>query len=474
MTSQTRPNPQRSKASTRAFERILVVDDEQNIRFLLEEVLTTEGYEVVTAGSGDEALEKMGAAPCDLVLSDVRMPGMDGLTLLERLLAIHPEVVVIIMSAYGNVDSALSAIKAGAYDYLSKPFKPAEAVLAIRKADERERLKQENRSLRSVLNKSKEGGSLGKMVAQSAPMQDLFRTIRKVAEYKSTVLISGESGTGKELVARALHDLSPRAKKSFIAVNCGAIPEALLESELFGHRRGAFTDATSDKNGLFWEANQGTLFLDEIGELPLVLQVKLLRVLQEEEIRRVGDARPIKVDVRVIAATVRNLQKEVDEGRFRQDLFYRLNVLPVTLPALRERMEDVPPLIAHFVERNNVRLGMSIAGVVPSAMKSLMAYRWPGNVRELENTVEHAMVLAESEMIDLDSLPPKLRVPENPVQRALASGDLSIKRASRHIEEELIRRALTQTGGNRTSASKLLEISHRALLYKIKEYGIEL
>ena len=458
-----------------APKRVLVVDDEENIRVMLATVLEQEGFEVGTAPGGREALEILTDQPFDFLLTDVRMAKMTGLELLGRVREAHPELVVIVMSAYGNVDSALEAIKKGAYDYISKPFKPAEVILVLRKAEERERLQRENRRLRSDLARFRgERPGLGGMVARSAVMERVFRTIRKVAEYKSTVLIQGESGTGKELVARALHDESPRARGPFVPVNCGAIPEALLESELFGHKKGAFTDATQDKRGLFTEANGGTLFLDEIGELPLALQVKLLRVLQEQEVRRVGDSKAIKIDVRVVAATVRDLAQESKEGRFREDLYYRLNVLPVELPPLRERSEDVTALVEHFVRSNNERLGLSFAGVTPEAMKLLLAYSWPGNVRELENTIEHAMVLAESELIDEASLPPKLRVLADPIQATLVSGELSIKRTSRIIEEELIRRALTETGGNRTSACRLLEISHRALLYKIKEYGIDL
>jgi two-component system response regulator AtoC len=380
-------------------------------------------------------------------------------------------MVVIMMSAYGSVDTAIEAMKRGAYDYIAKPFKPDEVVLVLRKAEERERLKQENIKLRSDLEKIKYGG-FGKMVARSAAMEEMFKTIRKIAEYKTTVLIQGESGTGKELVARAIHDHSPRSGQAFVPVNCGAIPENLLESELFGHVKGAFTDASRDKKGLFAEADGGTLFLDEIGELPFNLQVKLLRVLQEEEIRRLGETRGAKVDVHVVAATVRDLAADAKAGRFREDLFYRLNVLPLHLPPLRERVEDVPALVEHFIGRNNLRLGLSIRGIAPDALKVLLDYPWPGNVRELENTVEHAMVLAETEVIEVDSLPSKIRESRDRIRMTLLSGELSIKKTNRIIEEELIRRALKKTGGNRTNAAKILEISHRALLYKIKEYGI--
>jgi two-component system, NtrC family, response regulator AtoC len=454
------------------LKSILVVDDEENIRLMLGSVLGAEGYDVVLADSGAQALKAMKEQTFDLVLSDIRMPKMTGLELLDAALQISPQTVVIMMSAYGSVDTAIEAMKRGAYDYIAKPFKTDEVVLVLRKAEERETLKRENLKLKSDLQQIKGEAGFGRMISRSPGMQEIFRTIRKIAEYKTTVLIQGESGTGKELVAKAIHDSSPRSSAPFVAVNCGAIPENLLESELFGHCKGAFTDARQDKKGLFSEADNGTLFLDEIGELPLNLQVKLLRALQEEEIRRVGDTRDIKVDVRVVAATVRDLAEDVTSGRFRQDLFYRLNVLLLCMPPLRERMEDIPALVEHFTKLNNVRLGMEHAGIMKDAMKLLMDYPWPGNVRELENSIEHAMVLSESVTIEATDLPPKIQQNKDRIQKTLGSEELSIKKTTRIIEEELIRRALKQTGGNRTNASKILEISHRALLYKIKAYKI--
>jgi two-component system response regulator AtoC len=303
-------------------------------------------------------------------------------------------------------------------------------------------------------------------------MVEIFRTITKIADLKTTVLVTGESGTGKELVARAIHARSQRKSGPFVAINCGAIPENLLESELFGHRKGAFTDATSDRRGLFEEASGGTLFLDEVGELPQNLQVKLLRVLQEENIRRLGDTRDVKVDVRIIAATHRDLNADVKAARFREDLFYRIHVLTIHIPPLRERREDVGLLIDHFVARNNARLGTNIRGVSSEARKLLLEYAWPGNVRELENTIERAMVLGESDLLEVTDLPERVREALDPVHVHLASGELSIKKTSAAIEEILIRRALQKTKGNRTRAADLLEISHRALLYKIKDYKI--
>jgi two-component system, NtrC family, response regulator AtoC len=311
------------------------------------------------------------------------------------------------------------------------------------------------------------------MVGLSRGMQEVFRTIEKVAQHKASVLITGESGTGKELVARAIHRLGPRAHERFVAINCGAIPATLLESELFGYRRGAFTDAVRDKAGLFEEATGGTLFLDEIGELPVELQVKILRALQEEEIRRIGDNASIKIDVRVIAATLRDLSDDIRTGHFREDLFYRLNVLPIALPPLRDRREDIPALVGHFVERHSARHpGSTVVGVSPDAMKLLCSYAWPGNIRELENAIERAMVLCEGTEVEPAMLGEALRQTPDPIQQQLGGTDLSIKKTTRIVEEELIRRALASTNGNRTNAAKLLEISHRALLYKIKEYGL--
>ena len=451
------------------MRRVLVVDDEENLRLVLRTLLKRQGYEVETAESGEQALALVDTFGPDVILTDVRMPKMGGLDLLATLQAKGNEATVIVMSAYGNVDLALEAIKAGAYDYVQKPFKHEEIVLALRKAEEREALRRENRALREEIRKEHQ---FEEILAKSQAMQDIFRTIAKIADYKTTVLISGESGTGKELVARALHSRSSRRGAPFVAVNCGAIPENLLESELFGHKKGAFTDANSDRRGLFEEADGGTLFLDEIGELPIALQVKLLRVLQDEMIRRVGDSRDLKVDVRIIAATHRDLTAEVKAGRFREDLFYRLNVLPIHVPPLRVRREDIALLIDHFVARNNTRLGTAIRGVDTEARRILVEYAWPGNVRELENTIERAMVLSEGDLLVASDLPDRIREARDPVQVQLASGELSIKKTTRVIEETLIRRALQKTRGNRTRAAEVLELSHRALLYKIKDYKI--
>jgi two-component system response regulator AtoC len=454
-----------------------VVDDEENIRLVLRTLLRKHGYEVQVAASGEEALELFdksldaGGGPPDFVLADVRMPGMGGLGLCEALQNRGSNATLIVMSAYGSLELAIEALKRGAYDYIGKPFKQDEVLLVLAKAEERETLRRENRALRRAVEGDRE---LTELLGESEPIRHVLKLVQKVAEYRTTVLIQGESGTGKELVARALHRKSPRKDAPFVAINCGAIPEALMESELFGHKRGAFTDATSDKRGLFQEADGGTMLLDEVGELSLPLQVKLLRVLQESVVRPLGGTKDSAVNVRVVAATVRDLAKEVAAGRFREDLYYRLNVLQIVVPPLREREGDIPLLIEHFIVRNNEKLGTHVRGVEASARKVLASYPWPGNVRELENLIERAVVLCEGDMLTVADLPERLQAPPDVVARVLASGELSIKKATRTIEETLIRKALEKTRGNRTAAARLLEISHRALLYKIKEFGVDL
>ena len=451
-------------------KRVLIVDDEESFRHMLSVILIKEGYEVEAASTGEEGLQRAAASPFDQILCDIRMPHMDGLEFLREIKKTGAEASIIMMSAYGTMDTAIEAIKLGAYDYISKPFKPDEIVLTLRKAEEREQLRKENQLLRKEVGKEY---SFENIVSKNEEMQKIFDVIKKVSQYKSTVLITGESGTGKELVARALHYNSDRSQNPFIAVNCGAIPENLLESELFGHAKGAFTDAIRTKKGLFEEADSGTLFLDEIGELPGQLQVKLLRVLQDGEIRRIGESKPIQIDVRIVAATVKDLSKEVNEGRFREDLFYRLNVLPIHIPPLRERKEDIPLLIRHFIGKYNQAMNKNVADVDLKAMDTLMNYKWYGNVRELENTIERAIVLSEKSNIDLENLPIEIQnFKEEFQQEVLSEDEYSIKKASKSLEISLIKRALKKTKGNHTHAAKLLEISHRALLYKIKEYEI--
>jgi two-component system, NtrC family, response regulator AtoC len=467
----TKPRP----ASLGPVRRVLVVDDEESLRHMLVVLLKREGFEPTAVASGEAALAELAREPFDVVLSDVRMPKLGGLELVDEIKRRAIPTTVILMTAFGSVDMAIEAMKRGAYDYISKPFRPDEIVLVLKKAEERERLFRENAALKQQLEARRvdEARGPGGVIANGKAMQDILRTVRKIAEYKTTVLVTGESGTGKELIARAIHELSPRANEPFVAVNCGAIPATLIESELFGHKKGAFTDAIRDKKGLFVEASGGTLFLDEIGELPSALQVKLLRVLQEHTVRPIGAANDETVDVRVVAATVRDLPAEVAAGRFREDLFYRLNVIQVHLPPLRERRDDIPVLVEHFIRRTNGKLGTSIAGATADAMKLLMDYAWPGNVRELENTIERAAVLGAGDRIEADALPDRVRETRDRVRQTLQSGELSIKKTTRIIEEELIRKALRETRGNRTNAAKILEISHRALLYKIKEFGID-
>jgi two-component system response regulator AtoC len=362
-------------------------------------------------------------------------------------------------------------MKLGAYDFISKPFKNDEIVLVLKKAEERERLKEENRRLTEEV-RSRE--SFASIISRSGSMQQVFDLIRKVCDFKTTVLITGESGTGKELVARALHFEGQRKAAPFVAVNCAAIPENLLESELFGHVKGAFTDAAADKAGLFEQADGGTLFLDEIGEMPPALQVKLLRVLQDEQIRRVGGSTSKKVDVRVISATSRNLEEDAAAGRFREDLFFRLNVFTLKLPPLRERLEDLPLLIDHFLLKFSARFGKEVTAVSPDAMRLLAGYSWPGNVRELENAIERGVVICEGGELGRAALPERISGTAGRDGGLLPDGaSLSIRETGEVMERELIRRALDKTGGNRTHAARLLEISLRSLVYKLKEYGFE-
>jgi len=450
---------------------ILVVDDELGLRHTLTLILGAEGHETRAAANGETALEMLAEQDADLVLCDVRMPGIDGLTFLDRYREAAGRALVIMMSAYGDDAAALDAIKRGAYDFLQKPFRADQVLLVVRKAIEREGLRQQVLLLHEEIAALRAPHGI---VGHSEPLQQAIAVARKVAKHPSTVLVTGESGSGKELIAGLIHEAGPRAQAPFVAVNCGAIPEQLLESELFGHARGAFTGAVDQRSGLFEEANGGTLFLDEIGELPVPLQVKLLRALQEGEVRRVGDNNPRTVDVRVIAATSRDLEDDVRTGRFRADLFYRVNVVKIHLPPLRERREDIPELVRHFLGVFNKRLDLKITAVSPAAMRLLMDYAWPGNVRELENVVERAMVLADGMQVDIAHLPPLVLSRETLIAgNGNTDLDLSVKRRTEALERALIERALKQTNGNRTRAAKLLDLSHRALLYKIKEYGLE-
>jgi len=444
------------------MRKVLVVDDEPGLRQSLGLLLSDAGYAVTAESDGRKALDRALAEPFDLVLCDVRMPEMDGLTFLRTYRSRGGVALVIVMSAYGGEDAALAAMKEGAYDYLPKPFRPDEVVLTLRKAEERERLGRDVAGLRAQLA----SGPLERgLVAESRPMRAALDLVARVAEHNTTVLITGESGTGKEVIARAIHRASPRAARPFVGINCAAIPESLLESELFGHVRGAFTGATADKAGLFDQANGGTLLLDEIGELPVGLQAKLLRVLQEGEIRRVGDQRTRRVDVRVLAATARDLAAEATAGRFREDLFYRLNVVTIELPPLRERPEDIAPLARHFVARLAQRFGRPLV-LNDAVVAWLEAQEWRGNVRELENAIERAVVLTDRGVLEPGDFAQAPRTTHH-----APTGTLSdVVEAA---ERDAIAAALVATSGNRREAAKRLGVSLRTLFYKMSRYGLE-
>ena len=443
---------------------ILVIDDETGMRHMLRLVLEREGFQVVEAVDAESGLARLADGGIDVALCDIRMPGLDGLGFLREVKARRLKATFIMMSAYGSIEMALECMKEGAYDYIAKPFKPDEVVLAVRKADERLRLIRENTLLKTKLSR-RSGDS--KIIYRSAKMADVLALVSQAAGVRSPVLITGETGTGKELIAQALYNEGDRRDGPFIAVNCSAIAPNLIESELFGHVKGAFTGADRNRQGLFSEADGGTLFLDEIGELPLDLQPKLLRVLQEGEVRRVGESKSHNVDVRILTATARDMQVQVEEGLFRDDLFFRLAVVEVHVPALRERREDIPLLAEHFIATICARDGRRPLGMTDAAITSLQEYNWPGNVRELENFMEKTIIFCREDEIDVEQMPWEFR------RRARDSDDgLSLKDASERLEKEYIRKALTATAGNRTQAAKLLEISLRALQYKIKEYGL--
>ena len=446
------------------MKKVLVIDDEPGLRQSLGLLLTDAGYTVTAEQDGKRALERAVAESFDLVLCDVRMPEMDGLTFLRNYRRRGGTALVIVMSAYGGEDAAIAAMQEGAYDYLPKPFRPDEVVLTLRKAEERERLRQEVAGLRAQLAT---GPAERGLVVASAAMRQALALVARVAEHNTTVLITGESGTGKEVIARAIHRASPRGSKAFVGINCAAIPENLLESELFGHVRGAFTGATGDKVGLFEQANGGTLLLDEIGELPIGLQAKLLRVLQESEIRRVGDQKTRRVDARVLAATARDLEAEVRAGRFREDLFYRINVVVIELPPLRDRREDIAPLARHFVARLAQRFGRPLS-LSEDALAWLEQQEWPGNVRELENAIERAAVLSRKEVLEAGefrSEAPRAAEPAPPEGESLSEVVAA-------AERQAIASALRAANGNRREAAKQLGVSLRTLFYKIDRYGI--
>jgi two-component system response regulator AtoC len=454
---------------TQMSKHILVIDDEPNLRHMLTVVLEKAGYTVSSAADGTAALSLTETNSFDLILCDLRMPGMDGLAFLREVSTQGLDSAIIMMSAYGTIDTAVDAMKLGAADYISKPFKPDEILLKLGQIEERNRLRQENIRLRNAVE---ETFSFQNILAKSESMQNIFDTIQKISDYKTTVLITGESGTGKELIARAIHHNGDRKRGPMVAINCGGLPQNLLESELFGHVRGAFTDARKDKKGLFQEASGGTLFLDEIAELPLSLQVKLLRVLQDEMVRPLGSNQSAKVDVRIIAATAQDLAEGVKQASFRDDLFYRINVISIHLPPLRERREDIPLLIDHFIDKFNKRLHKAIQEIRPDALQCLIDYSWPGNVRELENVIERTIVLTERFEIYRDELPDEVRSGPAAGDDTWAVDSISIKANTIVLEKSLIQRALRETNNNRTHAAKLLEISHPTLLAKMKAYRI--
>lgn len=451
--------------------KILIIDDDSGLRKSLGLILTDAGYDVVQAEDGRAGLQVAEEEEPDIILCDVRMPRLDGIGFLEQYTAQGGEALVLVMTAYGSLDLAVEAMKHGAYDYLPKPFGADEVLLTVKKAEEREQLRREVGRLRHEV---REDRRFGEIVVGSPAMRRALQVAEKVARHNSPVLVTGASGTGKELIARLLHRESPRAGRNFVAVNCGGVPEQLLESEFFGHMKGSFTGADRDKPGLFEVADGGTLFLDEVGELPGALQVKLLRSLQEGEIRRVGATETMRVDVRVISATNRDLEEAVELGDFRKDLYYRLAVVPIHLPQLRNRREEIPELARHLLERHSGRMDIEIDGIAPEAMEVLLEYAWPGNIRELENVLERALVLTEGPEITLDDLPETVRrpAPEGPAM-GVDGDDLSVKRHGARLEKHLIELALDRTAGNKTQAAELLELSPRALRYKIQEYGVE-
>ncbi len=443
---------------------ILIVEDEELMRSILRRLLEGSGYEVVTADSAEAALSAFAENEISVTLTDIKMSGMDGIELLDRLKGIDPEALVVVMTAFSSVDTAVAALRKGAYDYVTKPFVNEDILQTVKNAIQQRELFRENRALRRELNKQ---FAFSEIIGKSDALQKIFALVKKIADTNATVLIQGESGTGKELIARAIHLNSSRTSNPFLAVNCGALPESLLESELFGHTKGSFTGAVSDKKGLFRAASGGTLFLDEIGEMPTALQVKLLRALQEHEVMPVGATEAVKFDARIIAATNKNLEHEVKEQRFREDLFYRLNVIELTVPPLRERIEDIPLLVKHFVAKCASVQNTFEKLVARDAMEALANYDWPGNVRELENAIERAFILSSDE-IDVESLPQKVRAKSG---RAFRTRD---EEGFRPTLEELERRYLMEVlgsvGEDKTKAAHILGIDLSTLYRKLKRY----
>ncbi len=454
-----------------AKARVLVVDDERSMQEFLEIFFRSEGYEAATAGDVESARLLLEDDEFDVVITDIQMPGQNGIDLLRAVRRDSPETVVIMMTAFASTETAIAAMKEGAYDYITKPFKVDEIRVVVEKALEKKLLSSENRRLRSQLRSRARDRSI---IGNSAAMQRVFEYISQVADTKANVLISGESGTGKEMVARAIHGAGERREQPFVAVNCGAIPEQLLESELFGHVKGAFTGAVHNKIGLFEVAEAGTVFLDEIGELTLGLQVKLLRVIQERTFRRVGGTADVPFRARVIAASNRRLEQEVADGRFREDLYYRLNVIEVPLPPLRERRDDIPLLVRHFVEKYTQELDKRVEGVSDEALQRLVRHDYPGNVRELENVIERAVALSRDTEIGVDALPPSLLVARAPsTTTSIPPEGVELDRLIEDYERSLLVEALRQTGGVKKRAAQRLGVSFRSFRYRLDKLGLD-
>jgi two-component system response regulator PilR (NtrC family) len=451
--------------------RILVVDDERSMQEFLEILLRRDGHDVVVCGSASEATVALESDDFDLVISDIRMPGMSGIELLDHVKSTSPETLVVLITAHGTTESAVEAMKAGAHDYLTKPCSVDEIRLVVQKAVEKRELSHENQVLRRQIQ---DRAIPATVMGRSPQMAEVFDLVRQVAPARTNVLVSGESGTGKELVARALHSLSDRRGRAFVAVNCGAIPENLLESELFGHVKGAFTGAVTDKMGLFEVADGGTLFLDEIGEMPFALQVKVLRAIQSRTFKRVGGTKDVHVDVRIVAATNRKLDEEVRAGRFREDLYYRLNVIEIVLPPLRERPEDVPQLVQHFLRKFSAELGKETPEVDAAVLSRLEAYDYPGNVRELENILERAVTLSRNGRVELECLPSVVREgARKVVSGRLPEVPVDLDGLLADYERSLIGIALERTAGVKKHAARILGISFRSLRYRLEKLGLD-
>lgn len=448
---------------------ILVVDDDASQRRLIEFWLKEDGFDVTIASDGNAGLREFTEKSPALVITDIRMPGLSGLDLLSRIKALNPDTPVVLITAFGTVGDAVGAMKLGAADYVLKPLNSEELKVNVQRALERQRLVDENRYLRDYTDTAFRFENL---VAGSRKMRDVFNLASQVARRDTTVLVTGESGTGKELIAKAIHQNSLRAGKPFITVNCGAIPENLIESELFGHRKGSFTGAVADRTGKFEAANEGTVFLDEVGELPISLQVRLLRVIQEREIDKIGFPKPIPVNVRIVAATNRDLRKLIEDGQFREDLFYRLSVVTVELPPLRERRDDIPLLISHFLKKHCSRYSLAMPGVSDDAIDLLARYDWPGNVRELENVIEHAVVLGASGEIRPENLPAHIQQAKSRVSAInLKLPDDGIDLEA--VEKEILEQALEKNGWNQTRAARYLNISRKTLIYRMEKFALE-